>query len=427
MNSKQQNPETNPDIISKSDSESTPETISDVVDESISDAASEVNSETTDEVIEELAEYANSENESEEDEEDDVYSLEKCLNCGTELNGIYCHNCGQHITDHAMTVKQFILSYLDNTFLWDPQHLKTIWKLISRPGLLTKEYIAGKFVSQVQPLKLNMFLVVVFLTLFVFLGSDQRLNNTMKEITHDEMVFSSLQLEGISADEDYMKKIKNSPRDTVKIIAPIHLTKEYPHIISAKDIIFDSEGDVHDKWVAIVPHVFIEEEILKLDNDGCYRFNTEVGIAAEDVELFDAIAEQMSSLAKQYFPIFLLLTAPLLAFSLRLVQFRKRRSFFTHFIFSMHYIAFVELVIIIIYLIHHFFQPSLSLLNDVFAICSCVYFAIAFRRVYGTSWFRSVTKSLVSSLIYYMICLLIFMALVFIACVIVAAKLEFEA
>ena len=34
---------------------------------------------------------------------------QKCLNCGTQLNGEYRHNFVQHDTNHAMTLKQFIL------------------------------------------------------------------------------------------------------------------------------------------------------------------------------------------------------------------------------------------------------------------------------------------------------------------------------
>ena len=96
----------------------------------------------------------------------ELYPTNQCLNCGTQLNGEYCHNCGQHVTNHAMTVKQLILGYIDNTYLWDTQQFKTIWKLIRKSGVLTCEYVAGKFVSQVQPLKLNMFLLIVFLPLF---------------------------------------------------------------------------------------------------------------------------------------------------------------------------------------------------------------------------------------------------------------------
>ena len=71
-----------------------------------------------------------------------------CLNCGAELKGRYCHSCGQEAVGKTPTVKGFVMAYLDNAFLWDPQFFKTLWTLIRRPGHLTKEYNAGKFISQ---------------------------------------------------------------------------------------------------------------------------------------------------------------------------------------------------------------------------------------------------------------------------------------
>lgn len=353
-----------------------------------------------------------------------IDTVKQCLNCGTQLNGEYCHNCGQHVTDHAMTIKSFILNYLDNTYLWDNQHFKTIWRLISRPGMLTKEYAAGKFVSQVHPLKLIMFLLIVFITLFVFFGSDQNINNSIESATSDEFMFASLQMEEIYEDVEYLAKIKASSRDTVNIIAPVFLSEKYPTIIKAQHIDYDSEGNALDKWVAIVPHVFIEDEILKTNDEGIYQFNTKAGIAAEDIALFRAVWEQMSTLTSQYLPIILLLTVPFLAFSLQVVQRSRKCTYFTHFIFSMHYIAFAEVAIIVMYLMYLIAHPSLTLLNIIFTICSCVYFTMAFRVVYETSWFRSITKALLSNLIYYTICSMLFFAVFIIALIIVIEKFD---
>lgn len=354
----------------------------------------------------------------------EITPSKKCLNCGTQLNGEYCHNCGQHVTDHAMTVKNFILNYLDNTYLWDSQHFKTIWRLISRPGLLTKEYLAGKYVSQVHPLKLIMFLLIVFITFFVFFGSDQSIKNSMDIATSDEFMFASVQIEEIAADEEYMAKVTASSRDTVNIIAPVFLSENFPSIIKAQHIDYDSEGNALDQWVAIVPHVFIEEEIIKPGEDGIYHFNTEAGIAADDIALFRAVWEQMSTLTSKYLPIILILTAPFLAFSLRVVQRKRKRSYFTHFIFSMHYIAFIEVTIIIIYLMHLIAHPSLSLLNLIFTTCSCIYFTMAFRAVYETSWFKSITKAILSNIIYYTICLFFFIVIFIIALIIVSENVD---
>ena len=104
-------------------------------------------------------------------------SHKNCLNCGTELNGPYCHECGQHIasTNANTTVGGFIIEYINNAYNWDSQFFKTIWKLISKPGHLTSEFLSGKFVSQEHPLKLNMFLLFVMITLFAIFSSTEKM------------------------------------------------------------------------------------------------------------------------------------------------------------------------------------------------------------------------------------------------------------
>ena len=93
---------------------------------------------------------------------------EHCLNCGEKLNGMYCHKCGQKAADTNLNVWGFVMEYLYNAFMWDPKFLKTLWLLVRRPGILTKEFLSGKYVSQVHPLKLNMFMLFVFITMFMF-------------------------------------------------------------------------------------------------------------------------------------------------------------------------------------------------------------------------------------------------------------------
>lgn len=353
-----------------------------------------------------------------------VFSKDTCLNCGTHLNGVYCHNCGQHVTDHTMTVKRFVMDYLDNAFMWDSRIIFTLKTLITSPGTLTKEYLAGKFVSQVQPLKLNMFLLFVFVTLFVFFGSDQKMNNTLQDITNDERFYAMLRLESIASDEAFMQRIEASPRDTVTVLAPLYVSETYPTIIETHRVIYDLKGDSLDQWVAVVPRVLIEEQIILPQDGGYYHFNPDVGGLPVEILLLQAVGEQMLSMALQYFPMIVLLTAPFLAFSLRVVQRRKKRPFYDHFVFSMHYVAFVELIIIVIYLMYLVLGLSVDALNILFLVCSCLYLAISFREVYATTWFRSATKAVLSSLIYCAICMSIFFVLLLVACYSVAQHVE---
>ena len=48
------------------------------------------------------------------DEAADV-SPNTCLNCGTELNGEYCHVCGQQAGKSNSTVRGFIMEYVNNS------------------------------------------------------------------------------------------------------------------------------------------------------------------------------------------------------------------------------------------------------------------------------------------------------------------------
>ena len=391
------------------------ETATQIVDETATETAFEACADATNEAAEET-----------DAAEESAFSLDKCLNCGTTLQGTYCHNCGQHVTDHKMTVKSFIMNYLDNAFFWDSQNIKTLRLLIGRPGLLTKEYLAGKFVSQVQPMKLSMFLVLVFLTLFVFFDSDKHINDAMHDITGSEYLLASIQMDAIAEDQELLEKIKTSPLDTVNLIIPLNLIEKHPSIITPQRFVYDSKGESLDLIVATVPHTLIEEKVILPDEDNEYHFNPEIDDTAEELALFNAIWDQLSSITLQYFPLFILLTAPILALSLRLVQRTRKRSYYTHFIFSMHYIAFVEVIIIVLYMLHHYLRVPLMLVNHLFTIFSCIYFTRAFRLVYETTWFRSITKAILSNAIYYAICMAIFCVILFISTTIVICTLSLE-
>lgn len=344
-----------------------------------------------------------------------------CLNCGAELQGNYCHACGQQATSKTPTVGGFVMEYLVNAFLWDSQFLKTFWTLIRKPGQLTKEYLSGKFVSQEHPLKLNMFLLFLFVTLFLFFSGSDKIHNSIDHITKDERVLLVVQFESLMNDSVYIQKIKESPRDTVKILAPLYLVEKYPEVITSYKTIEDTNGESMDKWIAILPHVLIEEQIFIYDEDGFYRFNQENKTGLTDLELVNSIWEEMSTLTNQYFPILALFTAPFLSFSLSLVQRKKKHPRINHFIFSLHYTAFIEFLMICIYILYLTIPMPLRILEYIMIIGSCTYLTIAFRRVYGTlRWINAILKSLLISLIYFLIGLSIFIGIFLVACFVIA-------
>ena len=360
---------------------------------------------------------------SQQQEKDNDTPVKHCLNCGTELNGMYCHECGQQATDKMPTVGAFIVEYLNNAFIWDSKFIKTIWTLIRRPGHLTSEFLSGKFVSQEHPLKLNMFLLFVFVTLFLIFSGTEKMNSSVHNLTTDERVFPGIQMKLLMDDEEYALTMKESELDTVQILAPLFLADSYPEIIRNHETIKDTGGEALDIWVAILPKVLVDDKIIIPDPEGYYIFNPETH-TDDVVGIFNDIWTELVNLLAKYLPLIVLFTAPFLSISLRFVQRKNRLPQINHFIFALHYTAFIELLMLCIYIIYLLVSPPLELLQYIVAIGSCVYLTIAFHHVYKTdSWIRAVVKALIISIIYILICLMMFFTIFMVASFSVIASL----
>ena len=347
-----------------------------------------------------------------------------CLNCGAELQGKYCHVCGQEATSQTPSVGAFIVEYANHAFIWDSNFFKTIWNLISRPGYLTKEFIAGKFASHEHPLKLNMFLLFVFITLFALFTGTDRMNRSMYKMTENEVVQEQIKFDYLLKNEQ-PDKVQASSLDTITLVAPLLLAERHSKIVRCIDTIECTNEKGLDKWVAIVPQVLIEDEIFVMDESGDYRINPESKVGNAELELFYTLCTKMLDIISRYFPLFVLFTAPFLTLALRLVQRKSRLPRIHHFIFSLHYTAFLELLMICIYLLYLTVSPPIELLNWIMLIGSCLYLTMAFRRVYETqTWTGAALKALLTSLIYVLIGLVIFSGIFIVSCFIIAGNTE---
>ena len=302
--------------------------------------------------------------------------------------------------------------------MWDSKLGQTLWQLVRRPGYLTNEFLSGKFISYVHPLKLNMFFLFAFITLFVLFSSADKLNNSVQNLTNNESIFSVVQATYLMNTPEYVEKIKSSPRDTVQLVAPLQLAEEFPDLATNINTIEDKPGDSLDRWVAVIPRVLIEDEIITPASDGVYHFNTQAKTRSTKIDIADKIWRRLVGFTTQYFPIIVLLTTPFLTLSLRLVQRKEKKRLFDHFIFALHYTAFLELLIIVIYLIYLIASPSMSVLKWILTISSCGYLILAFRRAYGiTSWIKSTIKALITSTLYHIICFWFLICIFIVACI----------
>ena len=91
-----------------------------------------------------------------------------CASCKTPLQGKYCHVCGEKKFDqgHDFSVKHFLTETFENFTHFDSKLLRSIWCLLSKPGLLTAEFIAGRRVRYFKPIPLFVLASVLFYFFF---------------------------------------------------------------------------------------------------------------------------------------------------------------------------------------------------------------------------------------------------------------------
>ena len=87
----------------------------------------------------------------------------KCLNCGTSMEDYnYCPECGQINTTKQVPLKLFFHDILGDYFTFDSRFFRSFIPLLRQPGHLTNEYNSGRRVSYILPLRLYLFVTILF-------------------------------------------------------------------------------------------------------------------------------------------------------------------------------------------------------------------------------------------------------------------------
>src|SRR5213082_4019629 len=88
--------------------------------------------------------------------------LPYCENCGAPMAGPFCAQCGQAAVDYRRSFRHVIADVLDSFLNWDSKFFTTIALLIIKPWRLTNEFLAGKRVRYVNPLRLYLLASILF-------------------------------------------------------------------------------------------------------------------------------------------------------------------------------------------------------------------------------------------------------------------------
>jgi hypothetical protein len=91
------------------------------------------------------------------------YRKEKnCLNCGHLVEEHYCSHCGQPNLELKEPFWHFIGHSIGHYFHFDSKFFHTLVPLLTKPGQITLDYLAGKRARYIHPVSLYIFVSIVY-------------------------------------------------------------------------------------------------------------------------------------------------------------------------------------------------------------------------------------------------------------------------
>ena len=93
-----------------------------------------------------------------------------CRNCGASTNGNYCQDCGQATHLHVPSAREFLHEFMAHYVALEGKLWCSLKLLLFKPGFLTREFIEGRRVRYVEPLRLYLSFSIIFFFLVKLSG-----------------------------------------------------------------------------------------------------------------------------------------------------------------------------------------------------------------------------------------------------------------
>lgn len=308
-----------------------------------------------------------------------------CLNCGTNVPGRYCTNCGQeNIVPHE-TFGHLVKEFVADIVHYDSKTLLTFKYLLTRPGHITKEYIAGKRVKFVHPIKLYIFSSFVFFLLYFALTPAE------EKVNLDKNTKARLEENRTKARESF-----DSLPDSVKT-GDLNTEDWFRRLFT-----FESR-EQYDSLQDALPEAY-RDGLIQRKMAG-YYFKSANGVRGTDAESKHA-AEIQEELFHHNYPKMMFVLLPLFALYLRWMYDKKKWFYADHAIFSIHIHVFFFIFYLLCAALDRLFHSDVVTTAGLLVIFA--YLVTALRNTFGQSWGKSLLKGFLLTLTYLVTLLIVF-------------------
>ena len=327
------------------------------------------------------------------------YSQSKCMNCGYSLGRFdrFCPRCGQRNSKKKLNLADLVREFLATMFAYDSRVQQSFKAIITSPGKIAREYVAGKRVKYVNPFRFFIFMAVVFFLLVSWLLPYEAMyrfqNDRPDSPTDNEMSVDSLAVDDnndislpgmVLTQKDTTERGGSTPeKDTIRknVQKDVDLYRyfkkngyqTYEKTRKALDI-----KDTFSNWVK-------------------YRY---VLSAAE-------IEKQPANFVRfllPKFPFFIFFFLPVFTLFSSLVYIRRNFSYTEHLVFNFYQQSVFMLMLFLGLVLQNILD---DVVISVAFIVFLVYHVLAMRKFYAQGYFKTVLKFLLLGSIYISLSLIV--------------------
>ncbi|MEH0158476.1 DUF3667 domain-containing protein [Limibacter armeniacum] len=268
-----------------------------------------------------------------------------------------------------MSFRILCLDFIENLFSFDSKIGRSVIPFIFAPGKLTNEFLAGKRVKYVHPIRIYLACSILF---FLLIGLSNRSTHSVGVEGGLAEMQDSLEKELALADTvtDLPMGIKHKVDEELNpnlllAVRLFMLSKEQRNL--SDDAFLDSLGVQSPSYIKKT--IFLQSRKAIEDNG---------------VQLTHAVLNNI--------PQALFILLPLFGLLLGLFYYRLKRYYVEHLVFSIHLHAYFFFWMILIWLVGYLPSSTSSWLYYGLFTMLCWYVFQMFRRVYKEKWSRSLMK-----------------------------------
>ncbi|WP_428331304.1 DUF3667 domain-containing protein [Mucilaginibacter sp.] len=328
-------------------------------------------------------------------------SENNCLNCGTTLDGKFCHNCGQENLEIKESFGHMMNHAISDYFHFDHQFFHTLKPLLIKPGYLTNEYMAGKRAQYLHPVKMYIFISLVYFVLLFQSGHEKvktvpvAVKPGIKGLVIDSLNKQIAQDPDLSAVEkkQIQKKVTQYGGGLVAVTEDADSSTSKTGLFSKKDTSYSQ-------------YLKEQQQLPANQRDGFFKMQARKKIISYRQKYGDRSKEVFFDEFKHNIPKMMFLMLPLFALILKVTFSNNKKFYVEHLIYTFHLHCFLFIFLAMIMLLE-LIIPAAWVISDWINFGAFIYIIWyifrSLKQVYHRSSLRTISKMIGMSIMYFIV------------------------